>query len=357
MNDTSLMSIYRMKKKFYKILQKQLQKFGVYTQYYASDRAIHYHLKSKPIVIQNYELNKVSKSIQVANNHSFYQSLLRKFVPDWDIKIEAAQFIFGAGMGASSLDCYRRVNINGNSYFEKVYFSEHDDLKRIKWFHLNAYNSISRFGITAPALHNLFEGKAFVITYFQFLDLLPLVHSEVEENFISISKKLYLASLEEHSIKDGNDIPEYVKSFQSHFEYKNKLAEAKHKLTGHGVDFQEFEKAVKASKLIFTHGDIQEKNAFKNSMIIDFDTFGIYPIGFDVAFCCFRLLITDKIQNLVPEWLENNFKKDIKVDDWEQFDRNFTFFLFVFLATYFKRESYTYLEERLAEKIKYYNRH
>src|SRR5690554_6717645 len=99
-----------MRNKIYKILQKFLHRFGIYTQYYPSDRAIHYHLKSKPIIIQNYELNKVCKTIKASKDHKFYNSLLKRFVPIWNVEIKEATFLLGGGGGESSLNCFRKIN-------------------------------------------------------------------------------------------------------------------------------------------------------------------------------------------------------------------------------------------------------
>lgn len=84
-----------------------------------SDRAIHYHLKSKPIIIQNYELNKVCQSIKASKNHQFYNSLLKRFVPLWNIEIKQGLFHLGGGGGIGSLNCFRRVNIHGSICFER----------------------------------------------------------------------------------------------------------------------------------------------------------------------------------------------------------------------------------------------
>lgn len=339
-----------MRYKIYKTLQKHLHRFGIYTQYYQSERAIHYHLKSKPIIIQNYELNKVCQSIKASKNHQFYNALLKRFVPLWDVEIKQASFHLGGGGGVGSLNCYRRVNMNDSIYFEKVYFKEHKDLQRIKWFKQYVAQHLISYKMVVPELHCMYEGEAFVIIYFDFLNLKKLENSEMEFNFISLAKQLYQASLKFEMPK--SDIPKIILDFKTHFEYKNKIEQAEFRLSNHGISIQEMETNIICSKLILTHGDIQEKNCFQNHMVIDWDTFGLYPIGFDVAFLIFRLIETGKIKNIPSDWLETNFKKDIELVHWNDFERCFNYFLYIFLSTYFKNGHYADLEEKLIEELR-----
>lgn len=343
-----------MRNRLYRILQKNLYRFGIYTQYYPSDKAIHYHLKSKSIIIQNYELNKVCSSLRSAKDHLAYNSLLKKFVPLWNAEIKETTFVLGAGGGESSLNFFRKVKINDTYYFEKVYYSLHDDLKRIKWFSQNAYNIIDRFGVVAPRLHRMYEGEAFVIVYFEFLNLEKLDNLEIEVSFINLSKKLYKASLDEAFIGLKNNVPDYIKDFRNHFEYKNKIAQAEQRLLSHRISIKRMEDEIFHSKIILTHGDIQDKNGFKDCILIDWDTFGLYPIGFDLAFSCFHLLLTKRVKSISPDWLNKNFKMDINTEDWDDLKRNYNYFLFVFLATYFKKDDYKEIELSLLENLRPY---
>lgn len=332
----------------YKTLQKFFHQFGIYTQYYPSDRAIHYHLKSKPIIIQNYELNKVCQTIKASRNHRFYSALLKRFVPLWNIEIKEAWFLLGGGGGQASLNCFRRVIINNTIHFEKVYFREHEGLERIKWFNQHVAQLLNN-KVGVPQLHFMYEGKAFVIVYFEYLNLKKIENSELELNFISLAKRLYQASLEFEIPKTG--IPAYITNFKTHFEYRNKIEQAELSLSNHGFLIHKIEKEIFSSKLILTHGDIQEKNAFKNHILIDWDTFGLYPIGFEVAFSIFRLLETAKIKTIPSDWLDKNFKKNVEPKHWRDFVRNFNYFLYIFLAIHFKNEQYLDLEKRLIDGL------
>lgn len=345
-----------MRNRIYKILQKFLHKFGIYTQFYPSAKAIHYHLKSKPIIIQNYELNKVCKTIRSANDLEFYSRLLKSFVPEWTVEIIEPSFVLGGGGGDSSLDCFRKVKIGDSYYFEKVYYSQHDDLKRIIWFHEKVSDLLNNYGIVAPKFHNLCEGEAFVIVYHQFLNLKKFNSSAIESNFITLAKKIYRASADERFIQMKNNAPDYITNFRAHFEYRNKISQAKHRLTSHNISTEIIENDISSSKHVLTHGDIQEKNAFQGLMLIDWDTFGLYPMGFDVAFTCYHLLISEKIQNLSSTWLGDNFKNDINPEDWRDFKKNFSYFLFVFLASHFRKDLYKELELGLVENIRELNR-
>ncbi|QAA81359.1 hypothetical protein EI546_06290 [Aequorivita sp. H23M31] len=341
-----------MKSKFYKILQKHLHKFGIYIQYYPSDKAIHYHLKSKPVNIQNYELNKLSKTIRSAGNHSFYNSLLKRFVPSWDVALENASFVVGGGGGESSLNAFRKVKIGGTFFFEKIYFSEHEDLKRIRWFYQHASALLTESGLVVPKVRAMYEGDAFVIVYFNFLDLKSLEDFEMQSAFFKVSELMYRASMDTVFTAKGNELPEYLTNFKNHFEYKNKISRGKLRLGDIRISQVQIEKNVSSSKLIFTHGDIQEKNVFKNQINIDWDTFGLYPIGFDFAFSCYQLLKDEKISPKSVDGIIEDCKMGIDKNYWIEFERNFVYFLFIFLGNYFKKEDYKELELGLIQKMR-----
>ncbi|AFL81709.1 phosphotransferase family protein [Aequorivita sublithincola DSM 14238] len=346
-----------MKVRFYRILQKQLHRFGIYTIYYPSAKSIHYHLKSKQIIVQNYGLGKLSSSIKASNNHSYYDSLLQKFVPSWKLDISRAFFITESGGGESSLNTFRKVRVDSHWLFEKVYFNSCNDVKRIKWLDKHLSIRLLEFGIKLPELHWTFEGEAFTIAYFDFFDLHNLTSFEVENDLLEIVKRLYQVSEGTTLIKNKYADIEYLNDFINHFEYKNSIKTAENRFLKHGILIKEFEQKAKKSKFIITHGDLHEKNVYKGFVVIDWDNVGLYPIGFEVAFIYYRLLNSGRINNFSPEWLENKFKNTIQVNDWLDFERNFFYFLFIFYSKSYKIDQYQTIEGILIKKLKSYSHH
>jgi hypothetical protein len=122
-------------------------------------------------------------------------------------------------------------------------------------------------------------------------------------------------------------------------------------LNNHGIDINMLEKAVAASKRVLTHGDIQETNIYRNSILVDWDSFGIYPMGFEPAFTYFRLLVKNRDRANCILWLEKQYKQDILEEDWIIFKCNFIYFLFVFSQKFFLKNELIELKQELVSAL------
>ncbi len=301
-------------------------------------------------------MGRLCSSIKASDNHEFYNSLLQKFVPSWKLDILEAVFIPESGGGESSLNSFRKVKIDGNWYFEKVYFNSCDDVKKVIWFNHNLRDRLMEFGINTPKLYSNFAGESFTIVYFDFLDLIRIQNAiELENSLIEIVKKLYQISAGKSFIQTKNLGIEKFKNFRDHLEYKKNIDGASKRILKDDILTEDFETKAGESKLIISHGDLHEKNIYKDFVLIDWDNFGYYPIGFDPAFLSFRLLTSGRVNDYSSGWLENNFKEIIGDKDWADFERNFYYFFFVFTAKYFGNEQFMSTYSHVIEKLKFYN--
>jgi hypothetical protein len=271
------------------------------------------------------------------------------------MEIQKASFI-GKGIGVGSLDSFRRVTTDQKDYFEKVYFNSHEDLERIKWFQEHIY-ALIQHEIKVPRIQKIYSGDLLTIVYFEYFNLNDLKEERKKKAIIEFSKDLYRISYTNEATLSRLEIPTNLKDFRKHFEYQSNINLARRKLGEYGIVCHSFEQEAASSKHIITHADIQETNVFKDSVLIDWDTFGIYPIGLEPAFIYFRLLMKDSNRSTdVIDWLNKYYSEVISERDWKDFKRNFVFFLFVFSAKRIYRGIFNHIEQPLIKKLKQFNR-
>lgn len=334
-----------------KILIKILQPLGFYLTYYSSAVKIKSSLSKESIAVKEFELKRVFDTIGVANNHKFYNSLLREFTSNWQLKINKASFI-GFGAGASSLSTFRKVQISERILHEKIYFTTHKDLKRILWFYKNCSHIVNNAGIALPNVYKVYSGEVITAFYTEFVALKKLNLMSKEKSLVQFSTKLYKLSLTNKFELLLKEISEDVKDFQSHFEYKKNRPKAKKILKEHHINIEFFEAKVNQSRYVLTHGDIQDTNAFENDVLIDWDSVGVYPIGLDAAFLLFYLIMKDEKESTdIFVWLESNYKSEIEEKDWKSFKLNVLFFLFVFIQLRLKESKYNNLNKALIKLL------
>lgn len=320
-------------------------------------KEVYRYLKRKPASIKQHELKKITSFVRMVNDHRYYESLLKAFVPQWNETVKEADFI-GEGHGINSLDTYRKVMLNNKLYFEKVYFNSRQTLQTIECLQHVIYGLVKN-KINTAKIQKVYKGELLVIVYYEFLDLTPLPEGKKEERLVKMSKDLYTLSFNHHIDSSALNIPEHMKDFRNRSKYQRNVRLAKTKLLKQGVDFDNLEEAVAASKCVLTHGDIRGINCFMHSVLIDWDSFGIYPIGFEPArlyhylFVLKRRAFTQHInEGHFMHWLEQHYKAAIAEEDWAVFEQNFLYFLFIFPCKPADREPYKEIEQQLAEALK-----
>ncbi len=314
-------------------------------------------MKYRPDSVQRLELKRMAGSVRTAENHEYYEKLLKAFVPDWRVDIKKAKFT-GKGRSGSNLNTYRKVVIGNKPYFEKVYFNSRSDLQTVQWFQEHIYELI-KDKINAPHIHKTCRGELLTIVYFDYLELAKLKKDTRERRLVQFSKDLYCISCENKSCLAKLEPPDSIKDFRNHSRYTRKVHFAVAKLIEQGMNMKlvegAFEELITHSKHVLTHADINEGNGSKNAVLIDWDHFGLFPIGFDPALIYYRVHLRNKPVDNFTGWLEKHYKLIIAEEDWSDFERNFTYFLFVFAIKYFEGGQFKIIEQQLIEKLTKYS--
>lgn len=312
------------------LIKRAFQRLGIYTQYYPTPQRLSRHLEKRHQKVKEYEIKRITKTVAAFQDHKFYDAFLRLYIPEWNGKYQSAEF-FGKGMGESSLDSYRKVKIDNTYFYEKVYFNNYPELNTVNWFAENVFPYLENEIKTAnPAFY--YAGDELTVLYFPFLDLKPIEDAYIEDTLIGFSKKLYKASNEIDISNLIKKTPEDLKDFKKHFLYLRNIKVAKKIFKDAGIDYIKVEEEIYHSQKILTHGDINEGNAFKNDILIDWDSFGLFPLGLEVAYLYYRVHLRLRNEHIVhyKDWLYKHYKDVVVENDWSRFERNYSYFLFIF---------------------------
>lgn len=300
--------------------------------------------------VKKYELKKLVLNIRIANNQKLYNNILKKYVGDWNDRFTSAEFI-GDGLGVHNLCAYRKVCFENKYYFEKVYFNDSYDLLKAEWFYEHIY-PVLKDCLNTPKLYKVIKGHLITIVYFEFIDFVPLSRDAWYSVSFNISKRMFKLSkgIEELS----ENAPDFIKDYTLHHCYKVNVKTAKkriRKLSDNRVTQKMIEEIIKLQPLTFTHGDIHDKNVFKDNYIIDWDSFGFLPHGFETAIIFSnnreRPLTFKSFQNILIE----EYKEAIHKDLWEGFELSCFYFYFLFTAQDERSTTNTVLQREVFNRI------
>lgn len=304
-----------------------------------NENKLYFELNDTHEAVQKHVLKRLTDNIRIANNHKLYNNLLKKYVPEWDSNFTTAMFM-GSGLGEFSFNTFRKVHFEEHCYFEKVYFNDSYDLLRIEWFHEHVKFLLKDF-LNVAKIYKIIQGDLLSIVYFEFTELIPLSSSKLYFVSFDISRKLIELSRTAIVEELSEVAPDYLRDYKLHAYYRGNILRASQlikKLSDNRLSPTTIEQVINLQPLVLTHGDIQQSNVFANSCLIDWDSFGFLPLGFESAYILFQSdflpqktegpLTSGVLQNI----LLDNYKAIISKDQWIGFELSCFYFYFVFNA-------------------------
>jgi|GEM_PF-1461394 len=287
-----------------------------------------YLLQKENLSEKQKEIKYISHFLRKNNNHQNYDLLLKAFIPKLLLDYDKAEFI-GEGQAKSSLDTYRKISIDQNIFFEKVYFNSYQNIEKLTFLSEFIFPLLKN-KLQIPSIKNIYKGNIISSVYWEFLILKEISKHKQEETLKEFSLILYQVSIEKHSFLRGLKELENYRNFNLHYQYVLNLDLSKRYFKSRRISFSHFEKSAGFSKPILTHADLHQDNIFQNRILIDWDHFGYFPIGFEQAFLFFRMLENhSKSGKDFYDWMKD-FTEKINKEDRADFERNFLFFLMVF---------------------------
>lgn len=343
-----------MKEKLIQTIKSIYYKLGFFPpQRILSVEQIHQDYRYLPEEIKRFLIQDYIYKIASFNKIELYIDFLQFHFPDNQFSFQNSQFItqLKDGGGGSSFSSFRKIKSDNELWFEKVYFSDHPDLQRNIFFYNHIYPLLKE-DLQIPKLQKLISGEWLSIAYFDFFNL-----QKIEEKKYLIQEMIVVSLiLYQRSIKYQKTLIKICKSsiitdFILHPNYLRNKKIVENKLLKSNILIKEVERKINQSYKILTHGDINLTNIYQNRKVIDWDNFGIYPIGFEVASFYHRLVWKNEIENNFEEWLEKNYKNKIDSFHWKDFKRNSCYFLYVFLIRELEKPKHSFLKSILIKNI------
>lgn len=309
--------------------------------------------KGQSLAVQEYHLKISAERILRFNAITYYSKLLKNLVPNLDLPIKKSVFTSqpANGIGESSLVTFRRVNVGEGLLFEKVYLNSYPDLQNVTFFNDKIFHLLEGC-IVVPKIVKQYTSDLITITYFEFLQLLNF-NSERRaiSKLIELSVLLYCKSIENKDYLVSLLKSSEIDNYKNHFEYSKHYKSAHLALAENGFNTYELVEKINRSPIIITHGDLNKTNIYAPNIVIDWDTFGLYPLGFDIAFLYHRLLLPNDSGADFLQWLHDNYAEIIGKKDWKILVFNCSYFLYVFSFGYFQNLERALLERLLTEKL------
>lgn len=303
------------------------------------ENKLFFELNNTHEAIQKHVLKRLTDNIRIANNHRLYNRLLKRYVPKWDSNPTTARFM-GNGVGEYSFNTFRKVYFKDKCYFEKVYFNNTYDLSRIEWFYKHI-NPLLKDSINVAKLYRIIKGDLITIVYFEFAELIPLSRATLNSVSFDISKTLIEISGANYVKEIRETAPSYLKDYKLHAYYKGNITLATKmikELSNNRLTPRLIEQVINLQPLVLTHGDIQETNLFANNYLIDWDSFGFFPLGLETAYilCKNEFFSHKREESLTSQDLQKilveNYKTVINKDQWVSFELSCFYFYFIFIA-------------------------
>lgn len=335
-----------------KQLQRQIIKLfyrlGIYIdiEFFPSVHKLSERLAHKPPQKQVAELEKICSAVGAAKDHQYYNQLLKEFIPEWDLKIDHPKFL-GTGQW-SGFNSFRKVEIDGQKEFEKLFDSESRVPEKLIWLEEKVFPLLN---IQTPKITRHYQGEVLSLIYFEFLSAAPLQEKQGEKPAIEISKQLYEFSLNREFL--NLNIPKNFSDFHHYNRYKMWVSKAHKELGEEGIPVQHLEKALRSGRQVLTHGDLKDLNLFKDGSLIDWDEAGVFPAGLEQAFIYSRnILHYDLIEKSPLDWLNQHYKSLVPQEEWKLFELSFVYFLFVFSVEKLSDARYNSLKKELIRELK-----
>jgi len=183
-------------------------------------------------------------------------------------------------------------------------------------------------------LFRIIEGEIFTIVYFDFTNLTPVNDADANELSLYFSKVLFQASISPRINEVCLNSPVFLKDYRMHFGYRRNItfaAKGIEKLSNGRLSPQIIEEIIDVQPLILTHGDIQRTNIYADSYLIDWDSFGFFPIGYESACILYERKEILKLTEL-QELLTETYKPIVDRNIWNEFELCFFYFYFIFIS-------------------------
>lgn len=285
-------------------------------------------------------IRRFSVSLSKREYMSMYEHIINSY--DNDVMLYTQKdcinvSFIGSGYSDEVINSYRKLELKDYSLFEKIYFNARK--MRVSFFVNNILPQLLKHEVRTARLIEVSEGEKFFITYFEYLDLEPPEPGSYFHNAANIAANIATTKFDE-SIEFAGDRIEYNRGT-----FQRSVEKLRDELVTQICDISKFLSDVDSYLSVnvercLNHGDLSDKNTFKNEKVIDWDNFGFYPVGYD-----FGLIIglAHKKELTLKKYLELEYELYLKVSGLvskENFQISLPYFTAIFIRSYRVRNRY-----------------
>lgn len=232
--------------------------------------------------VRGFQRLKREAEIYAANDaHYAYEKALVAYDPGirLDSSWDRCEFL-GAGKGLYTLNSYRKLSRDGELLFEKIYLLRSMDWRKCEYFYDHVFPRMEVTNIHVPALVGSSIGRRLAVVRFEYVDFKPVDIEFYIDQVICITREL--ASLGSKFI----DPPSELRDLTLHFGFERcfqKSLSVFERVDGKVELLRSMRKRCEALPRLVGHGDLSRPNMGGEGLVLDWDNFGFYPPGFDLA--------------------------------------------------------------------------
>lgn len=224
----------------------------------------------------------------------YLNSMERNLCPYSYNSLNTATFI-NAGKTDGVLHSYRKLELENEKLFEKVYFKDGIEWEKTELFYRYVFPRLEEENVKVPALVDVREGKSLVITYCEYLNLESVKEEHYFEESTDMAARLANLNLDFNSIP-SKLISDYTAEpvfYTKNDSFRNSLTDADPERLDFLDQVNKYIQRYQNKRL--NHGDLNRGNIFRDGKIIDWDRFGLYPIGYDFAYIVSKIDMEKKL--------------------------------------------------------------
>ena len=226
------------------------------------------------------DLKIVTSVIALTRDHQRYEDSLRLFDDTLSLPGARGRAAFvGYGIGGGSLNVYRTI---GGARFEKIYLRKSACLRRMSFAYAEILPRLR--DLRTPALLETGKGERIAVARFEAITPRPVPHFDLEAAVEAVQA---FAALDLSDISIPPDIRNFrKKGYGNGQEILFTRIRRRHPTRAEALieGVQRLEKRVAACPGVFAHGDLNRTNFAADGHVIDWDSAGVYPYGFDAAY-------------------------------------------------------------------------
>jgi len=281
-------------------------------------------------------IQRIGKALSIREYNWIYEvfiNYLEKDLLTYKSNSEISTKFLNKGKGSGTIRSYRKVEGKNISLFEKIYFRDQPEWKKTIDFYNKIFQDAYNLNIVAPNLVYINKGSYLVVTYTEFFDLEPIERNQYLEKAVEMATRIMNIPYQYNS-NDFSEILDYNSDINFKLFKRRLLSCFKNDNNDQMIELiysvDQYIKEYIERRLC--HGDLSLNNLFKNNILIDWDRFGYYPIGYEFAMIIIRIHRYEGLSIEKYLTLENEFYSIVSVFmNKPDFKLSLSYFTLVFL--------------------------